>query len=212
MADRMPCSMLVKIPGEKDQNPTFMTPRDASEAHNISDKTRTAWVNGMNTFVLNESEDRSIRYLNFIFHLDGSVEEQCLNTTPPSLSSTYQSSHQIPLSTITDLEPKDQARRAELFALGSMIYELDAGKAPFESLPDSEIQACYRNGHYPEVADLPHWLLILSCWSVEFAEEASAILSKQFLVRKYLYMFDPSSNPFSRRTQAQLNESRQGAH
>lgn len=172
----MICRMLVKIPCEKDGSPTLLRPRNVT---NVSESTRKSWVDGMKRFVESETEYQRIRPLDFLCFLDGSVEVQSFDETCPDLiPSTYPSAYRIPPETITDLGPNEKVRRAELFALGSMIYEIYADEAPFEGLEDGDVQARYRRAQYPEVTHLPQWPMILSCWSVEFARELYAILSK----------------------------------
>ena len=168
--------MLVQVPGEGDDDPLVLRPRDVIDT---SDMARKAWVDGMKQFVESREEDHHIRPLNFLFFPNGSVEPQPSNqmSTESSLD-IYLSAYRIPPETISDLEPKEKVRRAELFALGCMIYELYANKASFEGLEDDDIQARYRRGHFPEVTHLPQWPIILSCWSVEFASDLYAILSK----------------------------------
>lgn len=177
-SDRMLCRVLVKIPGEKDKSLTLTRPRDFPD---ISDSTRRSWVDGMRRFVEGGSEYQNIRPLKFLVSLDGSVEVQppSSDQTPPEAPSTsYHSPYRIPSETITDLEYSEKVRRAELFALGSLIYEIYANEAPFESLQDSDVQAQYCHAQFPDVTHLPQWPIILSCWSVEFARELYAILSK----------------------------------
>lgn len=181
----MICSMLVKVPNEKDESSILLKPRDAID---ISNSTRTSWVNGMKRFVESGPEHQRVRPLDFLFLLDGSVEVRSPNLICSNLlPNTYPAAYRIPPGTVADLEPNEKVRRAELFALGSMIYEIYAGEAPFESLKDSDAQARYRCAQYPKVTHLPHWPMILSCWSVEFARELYAILSKQLLTPYYRY-------------------------
>ena len=175
-SNTMTCRMLVEILSEESESPTLLRPRDVTD---ISDSTRQSWVDGMKRFVESGTEDQRIRPLDFHLSLDGSVEVQPSDQTSPDLlPNTYPSAYRIPPETIIDLEPHERVRRAELFALGSMIYEISAEQAPFESFEDSDIQARYRRAEYPPVTHLPQWPIILSCWSVEFARELSAILSK----------------------------------
>ncbi|MCJ1457186.1 hypothetical protein MMC28_007553 [Mycoblastus sanguinarius] len=181
----MLCRVLVKILGEKDDSLTLLRPRNV---HELSDSTRKSWVEGMKRFVESETEYQHIRPLDFLFFLDGFVEVQPSSdqTTPLPCPTTYPPPYRIPPETITDLEPNEKVRRSELFALGSLIYEIYANEAPFESLKDSDVQARYRSAQFPNVTHLPQWPIILSCWSVEFARELYAILSKWLLALLYL--------------------------
>lgn len=178
--DTMLCRVHVKIPGEKADSLTLRRPRDVPD---ISDATRKSWVNGMKQFVSSGADYHHIRPLDFLVSLDGSVEvqpssDQAAASTTPFI---YPSPYRIPPETITDLEPSEKIRRAELFALGSLIYEVYANEAPFETLGGSDVQAQYRRVRFPAVTHLPQWPIILSCWSVEFARELCAILSTLLL-------------------------------
>lgn len=175
--DTMLCRVLIKIPDEKDESLTLSRPRNVPD---ISDLTRKSWVDGMKQFVESGIDYQHIRPLDFLFSLDGSVEVQPSSdqTSPKPPLNSYRSPYRIPPETITDLESNEKVRRAELFALGSLIYEIYANKAPFESLRDSDVQAWYCRAQFPDVTHLPQWPIILSCWSVEFARELYAILSK----------------------------------
>ena len=174
----MLCRVLVKVPGEENESVTFTKPRDVP---NRNDSTRKSWVNGIKQFNENGTEANQIRPLDFQLSLDGSVERQpsshfSLETS--DLIATYPSHYRIPPETITELDASQKIRRSELFAIGSLIYEIYANEAPFESLDDHEVQARYRKAEFPDVTHLPQWPIILSCWSVEFARELHASLSK----------------------------------
>ncbi|KAG8532451.1 uncharacterized protein KY384_002328 [Bacidia gigantensis] len=170
----MTCRMLVTTFAEGRESPILLKPRHVTDA---SDEIRTSWVNGMKNYVGSESEHEHVRPLDFLFALDGSVDIQAPTSTTSDLPDTYPATHRIPPATIADLQPKEKVRRAELFALGSLIYEIYAGEAPFESLEDDEIQTRYRGAEFPKVTHLPQWPIILACWSVEFARELGAILN-----------------------------------
>ena len=182
----MICRMLIKVPPNNDENkpsPNLSRPRDLPE---ISNSIRAFWVQGMNSLVQSTTEHLHIRPLDFILSLDGSVELQPparVSSHPPD---SYPAAYRIPPETTTDLSLTEQVRRAELFALGSLIYELYAGEAPFEGLLDSEKHVRFCSAEFPKVTHLPQWLEILSCWSVEFAGELMGILGM------WVHSFAPS--------------------
>ena len=174
--DTMLCRVVIKTPGEKDDGPTLQKPREVPD---IDNSIRQSWVKGIEQFVKDMAEYPHIRPLDFHLFLNGSVElnpsdQESSNSNP----SNYPPRYRIPPETITDLTAAEKVRRAEVFALGSLIYEVYANEAPYENLGDGEIQARYRRAEFPDVTRLPQWPLILSCWSVEFARELEAILSK----------------------------------
>lgn len=166
---------------------TYIKVRDAPVITNSSE-TRRKWVAGMQAVVAGSrnEDDMKIRSLDFVLGLDGSVHLADGKEVGPALADdgcgvchmVYPSRFQIPPATIEGLDAKEQVRRAELFALGSLIYEIHKGETPFEELDDAEVQCRYAKAEFPPVAELEQWPIILTCWSVEFACELSRIWSK----------------------------------
>ncbi|KAM0185550.1 hypothetical protein ACHAPI_012128 [Fusarium lateritium] len=52
----------------------------------------------------------------------------------------------------------------DIFALGSTIYHIIRGKAPFEDLSDDQVEQNFSNGVFPELDGLPYGDLIALCW------------------------------------------------
>ena len=96
----------------------------------------------------------------------------------PATPYGYHTHYQIPLGTIADLDDAEKKRRSQLFALGSLIYQRTTGKATFNELEASKVEAKYATAEFPDVTSIPAWPILLSCWSVEFARELQAILGK----------------------------------
>lgn len=57
---------------------------------------------------------------------------------------------------------------ADLFALGSTIYEILTGNSPFEDVPSDKVEQLYQEKIFPDVSDLPCGDVILKCWLREF--------------------------------------------
>ncbi|KAH9873457.1 hypothetical protein IAQ61_004080 [Plenodomus lingam] len=79
----------------------------------------------------------------------------------------YETSHELP--------GEDISTRAELFALGSTVYEIMTGLKPYGDLPDHEVSAAFSEACYPDlksVAAFRH--TIMKCWRQSYvsAEEA----------------------------------------
>ena len=161
----------------------------------ISSETRKKWVAGMQAIVIqkgiNDDENSQIRPLKFTLFLDGSVKsaEHIEEMLAPSHKDdedmndkdfrlVYPSRYRIPPESIEDLGHKEKVRRAELFALGSLIYQIHKGHAPFEELDNAGVQDKYSNAEFPDVTGLEQWPIILSCWSLEFAWSLGQILCK----------------------------------
>ena len=184
--DLMPCRFLVELPGEQDERSTLLRPREVPD---IENSTRKSWVKGINEFVKPGTEHPHIRPIDFLLLPDGSVDLQDFSdqTDLQCLPTSYPSPYCIPLETISDLEPNERVRRTELFALGSIIYEIYANESPFEGLAESEIQPRFLRAEFPKVTHLPQWPIILSCWSVEFATELLVILSEYPIHARVFY-------------------------
>jgi hypothetical protein len=83
---------------------------------------------------------------------------------------------------------QEQVWRAEKFALGTLLYELLAGREIFKQEDDAAVQAHYSAASFPNLENLsaPYKHLIYCCWSAEFGRY---IALSQF--RRYVH-----DNPF----------------
>jgi serine/threonine protein kinase len=66
--------------------------------------------------------------------------------------------------------------RADIFAIGSTLYEIMAGVAPYDGRPEQEIKVLYRNGTFPSTESLgPIGDVITKCWEGKYnnAEDVS---------------------------------------
>ncbi|KAF2186627.1 hypothetical protein K469DRAFT_749683 [Zopfia rhizophila CBS 207.26] len=88
--------------------------------------------------------------------------------------SQYSARFRIPPTTLLDLPEKECKKRAQQFAVGSLIYTIMAGKPPFADLDESIVQQNFERGVYPEETTefpLEIAILILGFWSQEFAQQ-----------------------------------------
>ncbi|TDZ67528.1 Receptor-interacting serine/threonine-protein kinase 1 [Colletotrichum trifolii] len=53
----------------------------------------------------------------------------------------------------------------DLFSLGSTVYYIMMGRAPFEEFQSEDVQNMYRNHVFPDLTGIPHAHLIPRCWS-----------------------------------------------
>ena len=130
-------------------------------------ETRTKWANELVKHF--KTGHDSIRPWDFLGELDGSL--QLLPSTTPR-GTIYPARFQIPPVTIVGLASDDMVRRAERFAMASLLYEIFSGHKPFLGLTDEEVQHRFSNADFPnDAVDLPSSAIIYSGWSEEFAEE-----------------------------------------
>jgi hypothetical protein len=144
---------------------------------NVAIETRLLWARDIaKEFLACSKLCDTIRPWEFILNLDGTVE--CL-ALPPSDShddKVYPARFRIPPHTLLQLDQEEKNKRSEMFALGSLLYEINSGKKPFEELSDDEVQLRFSNGDFPgDVTSLQLWPNILSCWSLEFSKEVKKI-------------------------------------
>ena len=147
--------------------------------------TRRKWAEQITQRFRPGENKQVIRAWDLILNLDGSIEFSSDQLLPkPGWKYIYPVHYRIPLDTIEDLEQEDQVKRAELFAVGGILYSIYSNKEPFEQLSDEQVRERFRNADVPEdILTLPSWPIILSCWSVEFAEELKKTLRKSYHFR-----------------------------
>ncbi|OCK99255.1 uncharacterized protein K441DRAFT_692846 [Cenococcum geophilum 1.58] len=145
---------------------------------NTAIETRLLWARAITKeFLAYSKRYDNIRPWEFILSLDGTVE--CL-AVPPSKShhdKVYPARFRIPPDTLLGLGQEEKNKRSEMFALGSLLYEINSGNKPFEELSDDEVQLRFSNGDFPDdITSLQLWPIILSCWSLEFSKEVEKII------------------------------------
>ena len=152
------------------QEATILPLRDYPD---VGTEIRTRWADEVIKHFGQTGEPlSSIRPWDFIAGLDGSVDSLPTPGLEGDLVEGYPTRFQIPPSTLYGLDHKEKIRRAEMFAMASLLYEIMTGRKPLEELTDDEVQHRFMNGDFPEdAAALPNLLFILSGWSAEFSQE-----------------------------------------
>jgi hypothetical protein len=77
----------------------------------------------------------------------------------------YPARFRIPEDDLIGLGREVKVKQREMFALGSLLYEIISGRKPLEHLSDDDVQRKYGNGEFPDdVLSMPLGHLILQCW------------------------------------------------
>ena len=70
---------------------------------------------------------------------------------------------------------KDSTIKSDLFALGSTLFELVTGRAPYEGQASESIEACFISGTFPNVDGLLLEGIIIGCWTQRFSSAREAL-------------------------------------
>ncbi|KAL9064592.1 MAG: hypothetical protein Q9161_008769 [Pseudevernia consocians] len=156
--------------GEKPEEATFLP---LGEYPDVGTEIRVRWANEvMKHFEQSEKPHTSIRPWDFVAELDGSVQSLPMPGVEGDLIEGYPTHFQIPPSALHSLDHGEKVKRAEMFAMASLLYETMTGRKPLEGLTDDVVQHRFMNGEFPDdAAALPNTLFILSGWSAEFSHE-----------------------------------------
>jgi len=102
-------------------------------------------------------------------------------STPPNppystsnIDSQYPPRFRIPPTTLDGLSEQEAKKRAQQFAMGSLLYEVMTGKPVFGDLDEATVQQNFEKGVYPDDTmqfPLEIFVPILGYWSQEFAQE-----------------------------------------
>ena len=156
--------------GDKPQEATFLP---LGEYSDVGTEIRVRWANEvMKHFEQSEKPHTSIRPWDFVAELDGSVQSLPMPGVEGDLIEGYPTHFQIPPSTLHSLNHGEKVKRAEMFAMASLLYEIMTGRKPLEGLTDDAVRHRFMNGEFPDdAAALPNTLFIFSGWSAEFSHE-----------------------------------------
>ena len=163
-------------PPTSPENNNFVPCRIQGLPINVSDETRLELSLQLIKFI-HRPPLEDIRPISFILNPDGNFKAEPIHMPVNEKPVFYSARYRIPPSTICDLDSKEQVRRSEKFALGTLLYELNTGKRIFDGQSDDEIQNNYCNGNtFPSLESLePAGMqcIIYACWSAEFAHYIS---------------------------------------
>jgi hypothetical protein len=180
---------------------TSMGLRTINDCLQITSEMRLQWAKKIaNQYCTDTAPDHryGVRDWDLVLDYDGPVANVAESpSSQPTLSTAvaqkreYPVHYQAPKSIIDRLDSSlERIRRTELFALGSLLYELISSKKPFHDKSEQEIQILYARGDFPDdVWSLQNSISILCCWCPEFAYEVRRIYTYYSLIFSY-----PSNN------------------
>ena len=153
----------------------FFQTEKSTECPDTTIETRLLWAREIAKEFQSCSNGDSIRPWMFICNSDGTVERLAVQAPKGGHDKAYPVRFRIPPSTILGLGEEERNKRSEMFALGTLLYEVNSGNKLFEGLSDDEVQLRFSNGKFPEdVESLQLSPAILSCWSLGVLNETDA--------------------------------------
>jgi len=113
-----------------------------------------------NNFLLDDKLD--LRLCDFAGSLFGELDGKAMESTPFFLP-------REPLSTPNV--------KSDLFALGSVVYYIMAGREPYDGLSENEITARFTRGEFPDVAGFGCGGIISGCWTGKYRSAQEVVVS-----------------------------------
>lgn len=143
---------------------------EIKDSPDMTDDLRLRWAEEIfKLFSSTPDPVATVRPWDMLFHQDGSLEAL---RSEKGGQNFYPSRFRIPPRNVLGLDEGEKVKRAERFALGSLLYEIMTAKRPFEELSDDEVQNSYTLGIFPDdVFSMAMGPFILGCWSLEFEKE-----------------------------------------
>lgn len=60
------------------------------------------------------------------------------------------------------------SKTPDIFAIGSLIYEIVTERPPYDELEEDEVEKCFKRAEFPSTADVPLGAVIKGCWAAEY--------------------------------------------
>ena len=73
---------------------------------------------------------------------------------------------------------------SDLFAMGSTLYELAVGEAPYNGVAEDVIEARYAEGVFPSVDGIFYDCIIMGCWIGNISSAKDALLQYDALMSR----------------------------
>lgn len=171
--DREPTTCRIQVSWQIGEIPSGIVVRSLKDLEGLPDLTdqlRQQWAaETVKSFSSGPSPVEAIRPWDILLHQNGSVK---VLSSEKKGGRIYPARFRVPPRNVHGLDEGDKVKRAEKFALGSLLYEVMTNNQPFEELGDDELQDHYSRGAFPgDVFSMPMGPFILGCWCPEFEKE-----------------------------------------
>ncbi|KAF7870552.1 hypothetical protein EAF04_004296 [Stromatinia cepivora] len=193
-SERAICKVRLPPIDEKSDEEPHLNPQ--SDLH-------TKWANAIQKLFSPDPESphhTQIRNFDILLNKDGSAENLLQNQSTSSKSATqlYPTRCQLPEVISTRLTTdEEKVARAELFALGSILYEISSGHPLFRDVDEEDesgnnelegaIQNLFVMGKFPEdLWDLSLRSRILACWCPGFLKEMLSLSEEEKGIGNYI--------------------------
>ena len=132
--------------------------------------TRMKWIDGVaRAFLPTPDPLNNIREWDIVLNLDGTIE---LLAVQPSGGDHYPAQFRIPPNKLEGLNQEERAKKAERFAMGSLLYQIMSGRRPLEGMSDEEVQHRFSAGEFPDdVFTIQIWPMVFNCWGLEIPDD-----------------------------------------
>ena len=180
----------IRVLWPSDDDPSEHSVRNLKDIKNspaMTEVLRQQWTQEILKSFSSPNADKTIRPWDILLYRDGTIE---LLFSEKGSRNSYASHHRIPAHQIVGLDDEEKVQRAEMFALGSLVYEVMTASRPFEELSEDEVQDRYNRGTFPDdVFSMAMGPLILGCWSLEFDKEMRKRCKSFMLIIRAMLMF-----------------------
>lgn len=182
------CQIRVLLPsGDDDGEHSIRTLKDIKDLPFMTEVLRQRWTEEILKSFSSPNPDMSIRPWDILLRQDGTID---VLSSEKGGQNSYASRHRIPAHSIIGLDEEEKVKRAESFALGSLIYEIGTASQPFEELSEDEVQDHYSRGTFPDdVFSMAMGPYILGCWSLEFEKEMEKRRKSSVQTTRAMLMF-----------------------
>jgi serine/threonine protein kinase len=69
---------------------------------------------------------------------------------------------------IQTMQPFEVSRASDIFAIGSLLYEIVTGRPPYDGLEEDEVEKRFKRAEFPSTADVMLGEVIKGCWAGKY--------------------------------------------